>query len=212
MLTYFNPLRLAITAVLFVLFCGSATAQVTYDLTAFPFIYNDVSLATANLTTNSIGTFNNPKNIEDIFNNSTYEATLFGPSNTITHIDNSNSKWELQFSLFSDPSATLTIDPLKISLTFSTPSENSGGALLLRSTNNLSVLQYRQENNVSNYNFAGFEFNAVYDAYSPLLYGTTFVMPAIPASVPVPAAIWLMGFGLFCLFGMLKPPSPRRLE
>lgn len=179
------------------LFCGTARAA-TYDLAGYPFTYNEASLFSGHITTNAVGTFTDPTAIEAIFTTSTFNATLFGSSSVLTSIDNSNSTWALEFDLYnSNPSVTLTIDESMMSLTFYTPAESSYGVLIARSNNGLSQLQYRQENNITDYNSVHFGFNAMHMAAQYPTYGTTFLFPVI--AVPEPSSYLLFAFGLLVL-------------
>lgn len=187
-------------------FCSSVAARSTYDLAAFPFSYMGTHLATAKLTTNVSGSFSDELAIENIFNSASYEATLSGPSGVLTQLDNTNSAWDLMLS--GAAIAALTIDPTKITLRFATPFEYTGAALLLRSADLRSVLQYRQENNVSDYSFAHFSFNAVSSASWSTDYGTTFIFPAI-SPVPEPSEATLLSIGL--LATLLRYYSRRRV-
>lgn len=187
-------------------FCSSASAQSTYDLAAFPFSYMGAHLATAKLTTNVSGSFSDELAIENIFNSASYEATLAGPSGVLTQLDNTNSAWDFMFS--GAAVAALTIDPAQMTLSFATPVEYTGAALLLQSTDLRSVLQYRQENNVSDYSFAQFGFNAVSTASWSTDYGTTFIFPAI-SPIPEPSEAALLSIGL--LATLLRYYSRRRV-
>lgn len=174
-------------------FGSSAAAQPTYDLGAFPFSYMGATQATATLSTSASGIFTDELAIENILNSASYEATLSGPSGVLTHLDNSNSSWDLMFS--GPAAATLTITPALMTLSFSTPLEFTGAALILRSNDLRSVLQYRQENNVFDYNFADFRFDAMFGGGWPTSYETTFVFPAA-ASVSEPSVAALLSIGL----------------
>lgn len=185
----------------------------TYDLVNFPFAYNgDATAITATLTTNHLGTLSDPAAIETFLNATQYSATLFGTNGALRVLDNSNSQWELYFSYGSTPAVTLDVSDTAISLSFSTMAEYTGAALLLRSSDNLSILQYRQENNVSDYNFVGFQFNAVNDAGSPLPYGSTFIMSAIPVDEPTVPAMMAMGLLLVGGLARTRRHSARRGE
>lgn len=176
---------------------GSVSANTSYNLANFTF--SGVNTFAAIVTTNTIGSFSDPLEIESILNSSTYAATLFSGSDLISHMDNTNAVWDLM--LTEADSVTLTIDSSQMVLSFLT-AELGSGALLLKAADMRSVLQFRQENNISDYNFVDYAFDAVVSANSHLTYQAPFVFAAVTA-VPEPDAYCMLitGLGLAGLIG-----------
>jgi len=176
------------------LLAGPASAS-AYDLLDYPLSFQGAAVAaTAKLTTDFRGTLTDEGAIEALLNSATYAADLYGSAGTLTHLDNSNSRWDLSFSGVG-ATALLDVRDTGMLLSFATVQEFSGALLLLRSLDGLSVLQYRQENNVSDSNLVFFTFNAVHGAIDILPYGSTFLMPAAP--IPEPEVLTTLALGLF---------------
>lgn len=150
----------------------------------------------ATLTTDYIGTTSDPTVIQNILDSAQYSASIYDAGGTLRSMDNSNSHWELYLSPDNTPTISFNINNQAITLSFSTPTEYTGAALLLRSSDDLAILQYRQENNVSNYNFVDFGFNAVFSASYQMPYGSTFTLPAVAAPVDEPGIALLLALGL----------------
>lgn len=182
--------------------CGSASANTSYNLADFAF--SGATAFTASVTTNITGHFSDALEIESILNSSTYSAALLSDATLVSQMDNTNAVWDLM--LTEADSATLTIDATRMVLSFSTSATDIGsGALLLRSLDMRSVLQFRQENNVTDYNFADYTFDAVVSANLPIAYQTPFVFAAV-TSVPEPSsfALMMMGFAILAAGLRLK--------
>jgi len=181
-------------------------AQTTYDISAFPFTYSDAESVYGTLQTSASGTFSSAAAIAAIFNSSAYVATLYGPMGVISSIDNLNSAWHIELS---EPGASvqLTIDDTQISLSFSTPTEFSEGVLLARSDDMRTIFQFAQSNNVSDVNFADYDYDAINSAYSPMPYGATFVFPAIPE--PSAALLLTLSAPLFLRRSQVRPRNPK---
>jgi hypothetical protein len=169
---------------------GSVSATTSYNMANFTF--SGANTFAAKVTTNAIGSFSDPLEIENILNSSTYAATLFSGSDLISHMDNTNAIWDLM--LTEADSVTLTIDSSQMALSFLT-AELGSGALLLKTADMRSILQFRQENNISDYNFVDYAFDAVVSANSDLTYQAPFVFAAVTA-VPEPSSALLVITGL----------------
>ncbi|WP_047534237.1 PEP-CTERM sorting domain-containing protein [Methylotenera sp. N17] len=169
---------------------SSVYANTTFNLAAYPL--SGTNHFTATLTTNLTGSFTDELEIENILNSSSYIATLFNASEPVTYMDNSNSVWDL---MTAGADATLTIDASQMTLSFATLNEYTSGVLLLRSADFRSTLQYRQENNVTDYNFVDYSFDALVSANSPIEYQSAFTLPAI-TTVPAPSSALLLLSGL----------------
>lgn len=173
--------------------CGSASANTSYNLADFAF--SGATTFTASVTTNMTGSFTDALEIENILNSSTYSAALLSDAALVSQMDNTNNAiWDLMLN--EADSATLTIDATRMTLSFSTSATEIGsGVLLLRSSDMRSVLQFRQENNVTDYNFVDYTFDAIVSANAPIAYQSPFVFAAV-TSVPEPSAAWLVLSGL----------------
>lgn len=164
-----------------------------YDLADFPFTFFGATELQATLETSLTGTFTAEADIESFFNSATYSVVLKNGATTIMELNNSNSSWDLQFgALFpgTEGSATLTSTPGGISLDFATPNEVTDVALVLGAPP--SLLQYRQGNNVSDFNFVNANHDAVFQASANLPYDDPFHFPARTA-VPEPSHLLVLG-------------------
>lgn len=171
---------------------GSASANTSYNFADFTL--SSSNTFSAIVTTNINGSFSDALEIQNILNSSRYTAALFSHTELVSHMDNSNAMWEL--SLTEADRVMLTIDSSQMKLSFFTgDSEIGSGALLLRSSDMRSVLQFRQENNVTDYNFVDYTFDAVVTANTYLPYHTPFAFPVVTA-IPEPVSAWLVLAGL----------------
>lgn len=186
------PQHLQSSIVVLLAWCGSASANTSYNLADFAF--SSATAFTASVTTNITGSFSDALEIESILNSSIYSAALLSDTTLVSQMDNTNAVWDLM--LTEADSVTLTIDATRMVLSFSTSATDIGsGALLLRSSDMRSVLQFRQENNVTDYNFVDYTFDAIVSANAPIAYQSPFVFAAV-TSVPEPSAAWLVLSGL----------------
>lgn len=190
------PKRLQSLIVVVLAWCGSVSANTSYNLADFAF--SGATAFSASVTTNITGSFSDALEIESILNSAAYSAALFSDATLVSQMDNTNAVWDLMLN--EADSATLTIDAISMVLSFSTSATDIGsGVLLLRSSDMRSVLQFRQENNVTDYNFAHYSFDAVVSAYAPLAYQTPFVFAAV-TTVPEPSSVCLVLSGLSVLW------------
>ena len=180
----------------------SATAQVVYDLGDFPFVFSGPVPATevnATLQTSTTGIFTTEAAIENFLNLATYSVVLKNGPTTILTLNNANSAWDMVFE-GTGATATLTATPSKITLDFSTPNEISSAALVLGVPP--GVAQYRQGNNVTDFNFVNIDDGAESTADATVPYDAPFIFPAI--SVPVSSAPALSLSALGLLAGLLS--------
>lgn len=156
-----------------------------FDLGDFPFEFIEATNVDATLETSTIGVFTTEAEIEDFFNSTIYSVNLMDGATIVFTLDNSNSIWNLEFAALGGgtggATATLTATEWEIVLDFSTPQEISSARLFLRNTDPFSVLQYAQENNISDINFVD-----VYilppEGWAEVTYDAAFVFPA--TSIP----------------------------
>lgn len=187
---------------------AASASATTYNLTGFPFGYFGATGASGQLTTNATGTFVGAAAVEGVFNGSSYSADLYNGASVLAHLDNSNSSWNVSLSAYGNPSVRLTVDPSRMVLSFDTSVDFSGAALIARSSNYSTVLQYRQEHNIFDSTFADFSFNAMNSARSNLVFGQSFIFSAAP--VPEPSEVALLSVGLVGLAGLMRMKKSRK--
>jgi hypothetical protein len=166
---------------------GSTNGATTYDLASFPFTFSWATDVHATLETSAYGTYTTEEEIEAFFNQATYSATMKDGTTTIFEMDNSNATWDLMFGgVAGGVSAILTCTPTELTLDFSTPNEITGADLLLRGyfeQPNGHVAwaswQYTQENNITDFNFAHADYDAVNQAGCSVACDAPFIFPAI---------------------------------
>jgi hypothetical protein len=179
-------------------FVGIPASATDYQLFSLPLSYRfGATSATGSLTTDFRGTLTDEAAIETFLNSASYSAVLYAGSEAVTHLDNSNARWDLTFSLGSGLTALLDVRDTGIFLSFTTPTDPTGVNLLLRSFDGLSVLQYRQDNNVRDTTVVDFGFNALYGAGYSLPYGSMITLSVAP--VPEPEILSSLALGLFLI-------------
>jgi hypothetical protein len=203
-------MRARFASLLALALAGSLTAAPalaeTFDLLSYPFTFHGGAMATTGtLTTGFHGVLGDEASIEAFLNGATYSADLYGTGGLLTHLDNSNSHWDLMLS-GTGASASLDVGVGGMLLSFSTPQEFSGARIVLRSLDGLSVLQYAQDNNNSNSNFVDFSYNAVYGAHYALAYGSTIALPI--AAIPEPEVLGSLALGLVLMRWTMRKRRP----
>lgn len=175
--------------------CLSSASAATYDLVDFPISYSGASLIKGSLEASQVGQFTTEQSIEDFLNASTYSVNFYDGNNQLFSLNNANASWDLRFSYESGAQTTgasLTATASEIILNFSTPRQPTSVSLLLGSPTT-GYIQYRQDNNVTDANYFGADFNAVHQASSSLNYQSPFVFTS---AVPEPSAALLLVAGL----------------
>jgi len=142
------------------------------------------------IETQQYGSFVTEQEIESLLNNSSYSFAAYIGNSIAFTLDNSNSNWDITYGgTGSSIEVTSTANSLVIDLV--TNNEISDAALVLKNDVNWDVLQIRQSNNVSDYNFFYFSDDALINRIiidQP--YDAAYVFSDVSA-VPIPPAIWL---------------------
>ncbi len=167
-------------------FAGAAGAAgaTTYDASSYPFSYRGVTGASIQVTSSVVGTFNTSAEILQFLNGTSFSAVLTNASGALVTLDNSNATWSLSYT-GTGTSAVLDADGGRLKLGLFTPDEYSGVALMLKSADGRSVFQMRQENNVTDYAFVNFSYDAMFTASAVQSYSDAFGLWAT-AAAPVP--------------------------
>lgn len=179
---------------------ANPSSATIYNL--LPYQWQGTNSAVATLETNALGVYDGPDAISTLLNSSTYSVRLYAGESLLASMDNTIASWFFMTGPMSaNVVSRLVIDETEMVLTFDTPQETTEGRLLLRSTltPHWFTLQYAQANNVTNYNFADVDYNAIYHATSTdTTYGSSFVFTAVTptTSVPEPDTVVLLAAGL----------------
>lgn len=190
---------------------ANPSSATIYNL--LPYQWQGTNSAVATLETHALGVYEGADAISTLLNSSTYSVRLYSGDSLLASMDNSIASWFFVTGPMSvDVVSRLTIDETQMVLTFDTPQETTEGRLLLRSelTPHWFTLQYAQANNVTNYNFADVDYNAIYHATAPdTTYGSSFVFTAVTptTSVPEPATVGLLAVGLLGVILTLRRRS-----
>jgi len=195
-------LLVAVAGLVGLTFAHSSSATI-YNLLPYDWQGNNRAIAT--LETNATGVYEGADAISALLNSSTYSVQLYSGDSLLASMDNANASWFFNTGPMTDGVVPrLTIDHSLMSLTFDTPEEYTEGRLLLRSTLTPEwfTLQYAQANNVTNFNFADVDFNAIHHATESLTYGSIFLFTAAEPTptVPEPGTFALLAAGLLGVF------------
>lgn len=176
-----------------------AANATTFNGANYSFSFMGTNAVDVAITTNQVGSFSDGASIAQFFNNASFEATLHSESGVLTSLNNSNSTWSVSFSEFGNPSAALQATSSGLTLMLNASQEFTSARLLLRSNDGLSVLQYAQDNNISDNAYVNFSFNAMFMANAKQTLGQSFTFGAVAAPVPEPTPQILLGIGLAVL-------------
>ena len=160
--------------------------SVTYDLTGGNLSYGGVWAssspkveASLSIITEISQTFTTQDDILAFFNSTPFLIKMNTSAGLLTEMNNENSEWSFQ-KMGNINSTILAVSPDKMTLLFDT---DDGSEIFLRLTGlngNFGSVQFSQVNNVTDYNFIYFGYNAVYYAEESRTYNTPFVFNAVP--------------------------------